>query len=206
MQIIMRQSLNGKGHDMLRPKAEDIDFHEIANVLAKINRFARNAPVPVSVAQHTLIALEASPPALRPWVALHDAHEYAIGDITTPTKQALYAFAEARGIVYRDCLEACFNGLVEIHDKAIHKAAGLPLPSDEQRRAIHQIDLCALNTERRDFLNEAHFKWDCDHIAPLRKVFRPLPWPTAADALWRAFYQYLPVFNQATQNERMSAQ
>jgi len=192
MSAIWSQSLKGRAIDMLQPRADDVDFHEIAETLARLNRYAGASTIPVSVGQHTLIAIAATPPALQPWVALHDAHEYVIGDIPTPAKQALLEFAAARGGAYQVFMAEALRNMAHVHDVAIHQAAGLPLPTEEQRAEIKLADLRALMTERRDFLAKPPRAWDFEHIAPLPRAFRPRPWPDVADQLYREFQHLLP--------------
>lgn len=69
----------------------------IAHGLARQNRWAGATSLPVTTAQHSLLVhqcfLRIAPACVGEAIhaLLHDAHEYLIGDITTPTVRALEA-------------------------------------------------------------------------------------------------------------------
>lgn len=195
---VWSQSRFGNALDLVEPRAEQVDFAEIAVTLAHIPRYAGSSNVPVSVAQHTLIAVECAPAELAPWILLHDAHEYALGDWTTPAVQALCHFA--------DQLEPSGGVLVGLavhraklaHDRAIHAAARLPMPTADQARGIQEADRRALMTERALFLARPPRPWHAalEAIRPLgelsvanRKARKPME---CADALLEAFRRKLP--------------
>lgn len=187
----------GKRIDLLDPVIEQVDFEEIAWTLAGVYRWAGAADPDVSVALHTLICLEASPPGLKPWVLLHDAHEARIGDWTTPVQQAMHAAAR-RVMTGGDFATAGARAeLVDAHDRVIHAAAGLPMPTPDQRAAIRHVDLVALQTERRDYLRDgmAH-RWppEIECIQPLERQFgrRWRPKQVCVAVLCRAFHDHLP--------------
>jgi hypothetical protein len=203
--IVHTQLLNGGMIDLLQPLAIDVDFREIADTLARINRYAGNAVKTVSVAQHTLIAIDAAPPVVKPWVALHDAHEARFGDITTPAAKAIEIIAgrirHGGDIAVRDAIAH----LKELHDIAIHSAARLPMPTAAQRIAIRQADQIALTTERRDFLSAPAIPWGQDDGSEpqiLRKVYRLMSPADAADRLYAAFRELLPALQCQSQNAR----
>lgn len=189
--LFWTQTLRGRAFDLLEPRAEDVDFREIADTLAQINRFNGATEKPISVAQHTLIAASAAQTELRPWVLLHDCHEAYMGDITTPVRRvlALYEVGVIRALA----------ALTEQLDAAIHKAAGLPLPTDEQVGWIALADRRALVTERRDFLARPALSWGerIERIAPLTRVQRHRPAPDVAAELHEAFTQSLPALAKA---------
>lgn len=189
---IWTQRLKGEALDLLRPKVTDIDFVEVAVTLSYIHRYGGAAEKPVSVALHTLIACDAAPMELRPWVLLHDAHEAFIGDVTTPTRRALAAIG---GVNVAHAFAELENRL----DRAIHQAAGLPLPSPEQFQAIRKADLCAMATERRDFLARPRKSWghEVERTRPLAKVYRLRSAPDIAAALFLAFQSWLPALRRA---------
>lgn len=201
------QSLRGKAINLIAPGTDTVDFDEIADTLAHIVRYAGCAPRPVVVAQHTLIALEAArrgneSPTVQAMVLLHDAHEgHGIGDITTPVMEAL---AEQHVRIYgptrRDELRTALNDIKRAHDAVIHQAAGVPLPSAEQRRAIHHYDLVALATERRDFLSKKQRNWHpaVEAATPLTKRQVLMSPAEAASKLQRAFRSLLPALRDGT--------
>ena len=196
--VIWSQSRFGRVIDMVEPRAADVDFHEMALTLAHLPRFNACSEKPISVAQHLLIAALAAPVDLRPWVLLHDAHEAVIGDIITPTGMALDAIYQSLSLAGRpgDLFRpsAMIAELKRRHDVAIHAAAGLPMPTPEQRAAIHDADRRALVTERRDFLARPPLSWGTaiENTPPLTQRFRLRPPLEVADALLAAWCETLP--------------
>jgi hypothetical protein len=189
------QGRHGQAIEMVHPFAAEVDFREIADTLAQINRYCGASPKPVSVAQHTLIAFDAAPDEIKPWVLLHDCHEARIGDITTPAQQALGEVAFTHfGESGRAIIQQAIFHLKFRHDVAIHASAGLNLPNTAQYNAISQADLIALVTERRDFLSKPRFGWGphIEALKPLRKVYRLRAAPDVADELFARFTQFLP--------------
>lgn len=185
---VWAQSLNGRAIDLVHPKVDQVNFREIASTLAGINRYAGCSDKPVNVAHHSLIALTAAKrrqasPLLLAMVLIHDAHEgNGLGDWTTPAAQALAAIAdEVYGAPHRDSLRGSIAEIKRRHDLVIHEAAGLPMPTAEQKAFITECDICALNTERRDFLAPTQRTW-APHLAnvpPLRRVEK---WKSPADS------------------------
>jgi hypothetical protein len=191
MTEIWAQSFNGRRIDLVDPSAGEVDFREIAEMLARINRYNGASEFPVSVAYHTIIATHACPQDLVPWVLLHDAHEARVGDITTPAAEALAA-------VCPDGFRRSLEILRHRHDAAIHTAAGLPMPTPEQRKAIRRADLVALATERRDFLRPCPHKWhpEVEATGPLPRTFRPRSLQACAVELSVLFATYLPALQR----------
>ena len=146
------QTRLGRKYDLIAPKAADINFYEICLSLANINRFAGATESPVSVAFHTMIADDLAPPSISPWVLAHDLHEFAITDITTPVAEALAEIAQEQHRFGAEIVTQAIKGLKRRHDIAIHAAAGLPMPTAEQKALIKVADLRAMKTERRDFM------------------------------------------------------
>lgn len=193
------QGRRGRAIDLVRPTQAQVDFRDIADGLAQINRYCGVAEKPISVAQHTIIAYEAAPLDARPWVLLHDAHEARISDITTPLKQAL---AEVADQLIRNggrLIRGTLSTIALRHDEAIHAAAGLAMPDEALKRAIKRADIVALQTERRDFLAPSARAWapDVEAVAPLKKVFRFRPAHDVADDLYALFRRCLPALQGA---------
>lgn len=198
--MIWAQSLNGKAIDLVTPRADQVDFKEIADTLAGVYRWAGTAELDVSVAAHTLIAFDAAPLEVKPYVLLHDAHEARIGDITRPVQQALETIAgELCGESGYHLMRKAFVLLKLRHDRAIYHAAGLPFPSPEILGAVKLADNCALMTERRDFLRPPPMPWarDLEAVTPLPHRYRWKSKWVLADELYPKFLQYLPVFQTA---------
>jgi hypothetical protein len=89
------QSYRGNAVSLVSPDPREIEIEDIAYGLSHIRRFSGATKWPWSVAQHSLlvcqIAKEASPTdhVAHLWALLHDAHEYATGDITSPMQRAV---------------------------------------------------------------------------------------------------------------------
>lgn len=220
--LVWSQSRSGRAVDLLDPRPEGVDFTEIADTLAHIPRFGGCTAIPLSVAQHTLVACDAAPEWARPWVLLHDAHEARIGDIATPVVRALDALwleawrehgvqtspAPGRPLPCPPAPAVAPSALLAAikarHDDAIHAAAGLPVPwrhADGPRLAdvIDRADRIALVTERRDFMAPAAHPWSwgggLDGVPPLAARQRYMPPAEAADRLMARFRQYLPALD-----------
>lgn len=194
---IWSQTRHGRAFDLIDPDPAMVNFREIALQLAYINRYAGAALVPVSVAFHTLIAADNAAPSLKPYVLLHDAHEFVIGDIPTPAAQALFALAAPHALYVRAALERLKRGV----DLAVWRAAGLPPPDERTEAEIRHADRIALMTERRDFLAAPPRPWgpELEAIAPARRVYRAGAFgrtaDDVADRLMAEFHAWLPVFN-----------
>jgi uncharacterized protein len=200
--FVWSQSLNGRALNLLEPDPKAIDFEEVARTLAGINRFAGAAEAPVNVALHTLIAAECAPASLRPWILLHDAHEYALGDWTTPVKRALCSVADEIKPGFGVGVGVVFQRLAYRHDCAIHAAAGVPMPSADQTAAIHVADLRALRTERDRFCARPPLAWApaVERAEPLARFpsrwLRRRPAVEDADELLAAFRAALPALRK----------
>ncbi|WGD31239.1 hypothetical protein AncyloWKF20_05290 [Ancylobacter sp. WKF20] len=200
------QSLRGRAIDLVNPRVEDIDFREMADVLANINRYGGNALHTITVAHHTLIALKAArqrhaTPLLQAFVVLHDGHEWMLGDQITPVTQAqAFVADEMFGPTERDRELGAREELKRRHDRAIWEAAGLPVPTNDQRGFITLCDLVALNTERRDFLAPCARPWSVDFKShpPLPRREAPMSRGDAAAELCREFCKLLPSLRDGT--------
>ncbi|MDR6952327.1 hypothetical protein J2X65_001682 [Ancylobacter sp. 3268] len=198
--LVWLQSLNGRAIDMVEPRADQVDFAEIADTLSTLNRYSGAAEKPVSVALHTLVALDCAiafgaNPRWRALVLLHDLHEQRLGDETTPCFQAMLAIAlQVFGLKAEDHVRQVRAELRHRHDIAIHVAAGIAMPTAEERLFIRFCDIAALKTERRDFLATPPMPWG-EEIEHAPALPRPIRWrkpPDAAADLKQAFIDYLP--------------
>jgi hypothetical protein len=79
-------TVSGKVINLIDPDPSLIDIEDIAHHLALINRYNGATRVPYSVAQHSVYVAQITGNLEG---LLHDAKEYAIGDMTTPVKNAL---------------------------------------------------------------------------------------------------------------------
>jgi hypothetical protein len=120
--------------------ANVVDIFEIANSLARINRFTGHIYANWSVAQHSLLVLNLAMrhhPDLTPRQArallLHDAHEAYTGDVASPIKLAL---GEA------------WTTFEHAHAQHVHQALGLTSTMVDSADTIGQYDRMALRVER----------------------------------------------------------
>lgn len=199
---VWSQSPRGRAIDLLEPRVDQVDFREIADALAGINRYAgcvASLTQPVSVALHTLIAIDAAPDFAKPYVALHDAPEARLGDQIRPWKQVLRtAITQRLGEDIAANVAAVASTIHLWHFETMCEAAGLP-PADELTRvAIRRADDIALVTERRWFLAPCELPWHAslEALAPLPRRPRWLPADKAADALYERFCQLLPALRR----------
>lgn len=116
-------------------KPSDIVVEDIAHALANIARYNGHTDVRLSVAEHSVRCARRLPKAHpdRPWVLLHDASEYLLGDLVAPLKY-LPEFA-----FYLDIEEQVMAVICE--------RFGLPL---EEPEIVHEIDMAMRATEMRD--------------------------------------------------------
>lgn len=161
------QQLYGKPLDLLDPQPEQICFYSMAVALSRLARYSGHTKEPWSVLQHSglvqalveakikdraqeqdLVMTEA-----KLWAQLHDAHESAIGDITTPVAWALEQVCPGARIN----IDRIKDGL----DRAILRALRLPdtYPSAGVRDLVKQCDAAALELERRHFLYPSERQW-----------------------------------------------
>jgi uncharacterized protein len=191
-------SITGKPVELLNPYIHEVDFAAMASALSHLNRFCGQAQMPVSVGLHKLIGCDLAPEPLRPWWLLHDAPEERTGDMTTPVKETYYALAtEMFGEQVAVKLEQVRKEFERRHEVVIHEAAGLPLPTEEQKREIKRIDLITLATEKRCFHTEQKRPWfiDLQGIEPAKRIYRWKPPAVIAEELHRRFCQYLPALS-----------
>ncbi|WP_018261325.1 hypothetical protein [Methylobacterium sp. WSM2598] len=196
-------SRSGLPIDLVSPSETQVDFRDEAWALAHLNRYGGHPDTPVSVGLHLLIGFEIlgdlGEHAVKPWWLLHDTHETRIGERTSPTLVAECAIAaEIYGGTFAEQLRAVRLAFAGRHDAAIHRAAGLPLPTAAQREVIRRADLMALATERRDFLRRGpaalRRPWLIDQlgIPEGRKAWSFIAPADVAACLYRLFQSHLP--------------
>lgn len=178
------------------------DFAWQAAHLAKIKRFNGATPgIEYSVAEHqargTLAILEETDDLrLAAYFSVHDNHEAALGDDTTPKKRAIAEEAEAQFGVLAGTVMNAFDAITERHDIAIHQAAGLEWPLSPQMRAqVKCWDLRMFVTEWRDLmLNAKHPDWErYKNISPLQTKIVPYrSWQEASDTMLVLWNRLLP--------------
>jgi hypothetical protein len=125
------------GHEIL---SNQVDIRDVAQSLAQTNRFTGHCHRPYSVAEHSLLvaslAQREGKSALIQYACLmHDGHEAATGDMSSPGKHAI-------GLAW-----ATFE-----HRQAdvFRRQFGLVTAFQAYRDLVNRYDLIALATERRD--------------------------------------------------------
>jgi len=190
--MVWIQTRTGRAFDLMHPTPDMIDIiGDVAPALALINRFTGHAGYPGpalsghSVAQHSILGSDAllaetgrSELALA--FLLHDAHEFAIGDISSPVAATFEALL---GPEFKNVLTL----LKWTIDQAIHAHLGLPFPWPEGvRAAVKEMDLRMLHAERAWLMTKSPKPWSTDGwaVAPVRSLtwreFLPMTPKTAA--------------------------
>ena len=94
---VWQRMLSGRRLDLLDPSALDVEIEDIAHGLARVARWngQTRGTWPLSVAEHSLLVeriAKTLKPALdtggRLAALLHDGHEYVVGDMISPLKNA----------------------------------------------------------------------------------------------------------------------
>ena len=192
---------NGRGIDLLAPLASDIDFDSYAEQLAKEKRYNGATPgEEYSVAEHLCrggdaILIRTADEILAAEFLIHDGPEGVLKDDTTPKKHAIAEMIERRcGVLAPKILE-CFAELTDIHDRAIHEAAGLAWPMPPHIAAeVKRMDLIMFVTEWRDLMGDRpHPNWaPYSGIQPLADRIVPWRWETAKRGLLDRWQRLLP--------------
>lgn len=216
--MIWSQTSSGVAFDLLNPRAEDVDFiNDVAPALARNVRYAGNVPTgQYSIAQHCALGCDAAMQETgRTDIAaaflLHDAHEFIIGDITSPTAEAIDALVSIglrtltgekdkdRKALGKSLFRSALGQLKGIVDKAIFAAAGEELPTPEIAKAVHAMDLRMLKVERDQLCAAPPRPWhpsiEGAKPVPLRGKIKLWPWPVAADEWLKRLRQYCPHAN-----------
>ncbi|WP_196504029.1 hypothetical protein [Aestuariivirga litoralis] len=173
---------SGRTLSLVNPQPGAILLEDIAHHLARTNRFNGATGVPYSVAQHSLVVMrlceEASQaPATCLWGLMHDAHEYVLGDITTPVKQL---FFPTRAV---DELTA-FDRAAHDIDRAIAQALGYRMPGIVSEQCVARMDMVARSTEWRDLMpTPVPAGW----AAPAAFAIKPMNWSLAEQKFREAF-------------------
>lgn len=187
-----KQTITGRAFPMTGFTALDIDLYgDVAEGLARLCRYGGAVPGnPYSVAQHCVVgadaALEETGDAnISAYFLLHDAHEFVIGDMTTPVARWLATIAaELYGGSAHNMVETMIATAKARLDMVIWRAAGLPPPGKTYRAAIDDFDLRMLATEQRQLLMPAPKSWGAaiDAARPITMRGRLTAWPVAKAA------------------------
>ncbi len=126
---------SGKIVDVLRPRIDDIDFEDIANGLARVQRFGGQINAEhYSVAEHSVLVSRLCSPRNALLGLMHDASEAYIGDVVTPLKRQIPKYHDIE-----DRWMLAIGIALGVDDALVH------LPID-----VKVADARALQTERRD--------------------------------------------------------
>lgn len=191
---------SGRQIDLLAPRASDIDFNDVAEHLAKENRFnGGTRDVTYSVAEHLCRGGDAVLKATGDTVSaayflLHDVHEYALKDDITPKKRALEAIAVERFGALAGTILNTFAELTDRWDTAAHGAAGLAWPRPPAIDAlVKHYDRVMLATEWRDLI-QAPPPYDLGAAVLSRPIGDTWDWRYAKAELIDRFLAWLPVY------------
>lgn len=154
-------------HDILNPKASEIDLATVDSRLRLMHRFS-NDPKALTVHQHqhlvATLAIEcAEPEDVVEWCLHHDDHESIIGDIPGPLKNQI---REYTGIL---------NQIEKALDDAIClRRSGKFSPGVPVRQAVHKYDKMAEAIEWVYILQQAPESWNAPIPFPSTKQVRAL--------------------------------
>lgn len=165
----------GRRFDLLMPKASQVSTLDIAHALANICRFNGHTRRHYSVAQHSLLVASIVPAEHQLAALLHDATEAYVGDMVRPLKQGMREFYETQG-------------LVSLYDE-VERRVWLAICErfklePELPACVHEADMIALATERRDLMPHHADSWPC------LEGITPLPATLPALTSEQAFIQY----------------
>lgn len=160
------QTFFGRKFDVLNPRAEDVNFNDIAVSLSMQCRFNGHTSMLIanefreprfySVAHHCVVMSREINAKAALYALLHDAAEAYIGDLANPIKQ----LPEFRP----------FKEMERRIETVIYDAAGIPWPNPETENEVKLYDLRMLLTERQQLLSEPPEPWaidSCKEIEPL---------------------------------------
>lgn len=191
---VFTQTISGKMVSLTNPKPEQIDIHDMVYSLCRVNRFNGNTKgIPYSVANHSWFAAQqvgegCLDPEVVLAVLLHDAHEYILGDITTPAAVAIQATCS--DLNPSNAVTYAVSKLKSNIDAAIWARLGLPPLSIKYLDKIRAVDMRMLATEKRDLLNKP------DTEEPWRHIERFAPFddeivPIEPNEMFSLFYREL---------------
>lgn len=173
------QTNSGRTFPLLCATPADVHWDDVVFALAHQNRYAGSAGT-YSIAQHSVHVSHALPRRLRLAGLLHDAPEFAYGDMTKPCQEA---FAAILGPAFKMARRRIDDGIAE----AIHEAAGLPakLPADDAV-TIKVADTRVTMTEKRDLLAPmtcSDREWLLDGREPVEPLTTRIePWSAETSA------------------------
>lgn len=164
---IWTQLPSGRMVDMLDPTPADIDWMgDVAPALSLIARFDGACAVggrPWTVLDHLVTGHDIAQSRMGDRMAqlflLHDVHEFAIGDISTPSARAIAAMADRLQHNAGAFVTVGIKALKDRWDRAIFAAAGVELPTAQEKAALHTLDQRMLITERNHMMAQPWRSW-----------------------------------------------
>lgn len=160
------QTANGHSFDLMVPRAEDVDWENVANSLSRICRFGGHIPLATetyTVGQHCCLVHDLLPVEHKLRGLIHDAHEAYWGDDIRPKKRALKD--ASAGLQYL--------AVERPIEDAIYAAAGLSISHQGGAGiALKHADAVLLATEKRDILAEPQFDWE-ELPEPMKETIEP---------------------------------
>lgn len=172
------QTATGRAFFLDDPSAVDIDIRDIAQALSHLCRFGGHVNTFYSVAQHSLLVSDIAVrlyqqrggflfngPARQVALAglLHDAAEAYVGDVVAPLKRILPDYGRIERKI-ADTVAARFD---------VGHILGSGVGVSALRDAVHDADMIALATEKRDIVHPvAPFQW-IELPAPLPEPITP---------------------------------
>jgi len=170
------------------PAETQVTIKDIAKHLSKICRFGGATRDFYSVAQHCVIAAQLAAEDdhdayTQLYILLHDAHEYAIGDIPTPLGNHIDALAG-------------FDLIHEIKadaDKMIYDGLGFKPPPDYIKEIVQKYDRIMFATEASQLLWEAKVPAYLEKWMEINEV-RARPHRIVPSDCWSAEQAYLTTY------------
>lgn len=155
------QTVSGRKLNILKPNIEDIDIDDIGTSLSNISRFTGHTVKPSSVAAHSilvsLLAKENGESLMVQFAGLmHDAPEFALGDVNSPLKTLLPDYRK----------------IEERWTKAIGLKYNIPL---SEFKKVKPYDHEALILEANSVFKVRRPEWDSENLhsysLPYRKFY-----------------------------------
>ena len=169
----------GRRIDLLEPSAAMVSPEDIAWALSMQCRFNGHTRAFYSVAQHCYLVADLVPAQYQLQALLHDATEAYVGDLVSPLKAVL---PEYRQIELRVWHAICARFDIEP-----------VLPP-----CIHDADLVALATERRDLMPQHQDEWAClVGTQPMQARIKPWTQPEAAQHYFDRLMELLATTHRA---------
>lgn len=132
---------SGKHFDLLDPKPEQVDHHDIFAAISKLCRFTGHCSELYTVGHHSLLVMSLVPEEFRFEALMHDAAEAYTGDVGTPMKVAL-------GDTFREIEHRI--------EATVREKYGLPVKLSPE---VKKADIAALGYEKQEIMPPDHEAW-----------------------------------------------